>query len=211
LIDILTRGIWAPANKASAAQKRDPEYVHRVRDAEDLAFAERCGLKRIDLRIDEPALHDRRHSSLSALDDDVDAIEAPLARALGEIAAGWTEETRGTLFAPLGIGHHVNHRAVAQVALDHRETLSARFDLYLYEDIPYAYNPFKRQAGILRAREELGEAMRARHVLPVDWAAKKSLIGLYESQFRSAPLWVKFRPASFAALGLHEAFWPVQL
>jgi LmbE family N-acetylglucosaminyl deacetylase len=210
LVDIFTHGAWAPGHKASAAEKNDPDYIHRLRDAEDQTFAMRCGLARIDLRIAEPAVHDRHYRALSALDDDVDAIEAPLAKTLGEIAASWPDETRGTLFAPMGIGHHVNHRATAQVVLDHRETLSARFDLYLYEDIPYAYNPLKRQAGLLRAREELGEAMRTRHVLPVDWEAKKSLVGLYASQFRFAPFWAKFRPAVLSGLGLHEAFWAVE-
>jgi LmbE family N-acetylglucosaminyl deacetylase len=210
LVNIFTKGTYAPAHKASAAEKRDPTYVFRVRDAEDRAFADRCGLQRMDLGIAEPVLHDRTVRSFSAIDDDIEAIEAPLARALGDIAASWPEGTRGTLFAPMGIGHHVNHRAVAEVVCENREALGNRFELFFYEDIPYAYNPLKRQAGLARAGRALGATLE-RYVLPVEWEAKKALIGLYRSQFRFAPAWVKFRPAALTPRGLHEAFWSVAL
>jgi LmbE family N-acetylglucosaminyl deacetylase len=210
LIDVFTKGTYAPAHKASPAEKSDPDYVHRIRDAEDRAFADRCGLQRIDLGIAEPALHDRTVRSFSALDDDIEAIEAPLAKTLGDVAASWPEGTRGVLFAPMGIGHHVNHRAVAEVVLDNREALAMRYDLFLYEDIPYAYNPLKRRAGLARARAALGDAKMTRHVLPVEWDTKKALALLYASQFRFAPLWLKFRPAAVSPAGLHEAFWAVE-
>ncbi|MCS6871805.1 MAG: PIG-L family deacetylase [Anaerolineae bacterium] len=62
-----------------------------------------------------------------------------------------------TLYAPLGVGHHVDHQLVRAMAL----RLAARFRLrnaYFYEDFPYARNG---EAVRLRAVSELAQALRA--------------------------------------------------
>ncbi len=62
-----------------------------------------------------------------------------------------------TLYAPLGVGHHVDHQLVRAMAL----RLAARFCLtntYFYEEYPYARDG---RAVRLRAVSELAQAMRA--------------------------------------------------
>lgn len=61
------------------------------------------------------------------------------------------------LYAPLGVGHHVDHQLVRAMAL----RLAARFRLrnvYFYEDFPYARDG---DTARLRAVSELARAMRA--------------------------------------------------
>jgi LmbE family N-acetylglucosaminyl deacetylase len=86
------------------------------------------------------------------------------------------------LVSPMGIGQHVDHTIVAQVAL---RVAEGGTSLLFFEDFPYVVD---REVGsgvedgpaqaLLRLKQEAV----LRHVLPVDAAAKASLISRYRSQ-----------------------------
>ncbi|MFQ3536146.1 MAG: PIG-L family deacetylase [Aggregatilineales bacterium] len=89
------------------------------------------------------------------VDPDDPATPEALAASFLSISPQLTSEV--TLYAPLGVGHHVDHQLVRAMALH----LAAQFRLcnvYFYEEFPYARDgPEVR----LRALSELVRAMRA--------------------------------------------------
>lgn len=202
VVNIFTRGLFAPGDRSGIAA--DPDNVHRLRDAEDLAFAQKCGLSRIDLKADEPVLRGRRPNDARGIVEDIASIRVALLQTLEGLDR--ISGVKRALFAPLGIGRHANHRAVATLVQGNIAELSRSFQIYLYEDLPYAYNPVQRLKALARARS--GNTMLgSRHVLPVPWKKKRELASLYPSQFTSAPWRWKFRPAARWPLAMHEAFW----
>lgn len=86
------------------------------------------------------------------------------------------------LVSPMGIGQHVDHTIVAQVALRLAERGPS---LLFYEDFPYVVdrevgNGVEDDPG--RALHRLKQEPSARFVLPVDMEAKAPLISRYSSQ-----------------------------
>jgi hypothetical protein len=206
LLNVFTRGVYLPAD--ATKHRKDAEATFAIRDAEDRAFAERCGLTRHDLQQEEPPLRGRRPVDLSYVSDDVARIEAKLLDALSTLAP--PRGGKAVLFTPMGIGRHANHRAIAEVVAKNAPRLRKQYDLFLYEDLPYAHHPLERPAGLSRARAASGYALRKRHTLAIPWERKRSLVALYASQFRHPPRWIKFRPAAARPLSLHEAFWSTE-
>jgi LmbE family N-acetylglucosaminyl deacetylase len=206
LLNVFTRGFHAPAHPEK--HRKDAEGIFAVRDAEDRAFAERCGLERHDLEEAEPPLRGRHPLDLSYVSDDVARTGTKLIDALGTLAP--SRGRKAALFTPMGIGRHANHRAIAEIIRKHAARLRERYDLFLYEDLPYAHHPLDRAAGLTQVRTASDFAIRARHTLAVPWERKRSLVALYASQFRRPPRWINFRPAAARPLSLHEAFWSTE-
>ena len=204
LINIFTRGDHL-ARASGGTQVLAPNQVYAIRDAEDCAFAHCCGLTRHDLGCEEPSLRRRRPNQLAAMNDDIRAMARPLLEKLEKLAQGQTG--RAVLLAPLGIGRHVNHRATAMLTMRFRSIIETHYNIYLYEDLPYARNPLARRAALVRARALIGAGRR--FVLPVEWPAKQLLLEFYASQFRREPAAWHFRPAALRPHGTHEAFWSV--
>ncbi|HUO01619.1 MAG TPA: hypothetical protein VMU31_02495 [Rhizomicrobium sp.] len=205
LINIFTRGAYV-ARPDLAKVGIPPDGIHFIRDSEDREFARACGLRRYDLECEEPHLRGRRPSDMAAgLPDDIGQVEEKLLPLLLALAAD--EPARPALFAPLGIGRHVNHRAVAEAVMGELKLLGDVFDLHFYEDLPYASNPFHRLAALERLRSRVGKARRQVFVTP--WREKRELIGVYQSQHRRTPSFTRFRPAAFP-LAAHEAFWSLE-
>lgn len=207
LVNVFTRGVHLPGDPTK--HRKDAEATFAIRDSEDRAFAERCGLTRHDLEGEEPPLRGRRPVDLSHVADDVARIEKKLLDSL-EVIASRQDGARAALFTPMGIGRHANHRAVAEVVARNASRLSERYRLFLYEDLPYAHHPLERPAGLARVRATSGITLRVRHTLAVAWKRKRSLVSLYASQFRHPPRWINFRPAAARPLSLHEAFWSTE-
>jgi hypothetical protein len=205
LLNVFTRSFHAPAHPEK--HHKDVEGTSAIRDAEDRAFAARCGLVRHDLKNEEPPLRGRHSLDLSYVPDDITRIEAKLIDALGELAPSGH---KAALFAPMGIGRHANHRAIAEVIGKNAARLRKHYDLFLYEDLPYAHLPRDRMAGLARARTMTGVTPRTRHTLVIPWEQKRSLVSLYASQFRHPPRWINYRPAAVRPLPLHEAFWSTE-
>jgi len=201
LINLFTWGSYVVRpDLARAGLPRDG--VRCIRDSEDREFARACGLTRHDLECEEPVLRGRRPSDMTGLADDVGQIEQRLLARLSALADG--EGTRPALFAPLGIGRHVNHRAAAEIVLSNLARLIPFFEIHFYEELPYAASPFHRLAALKRLQRRAGPLRR--QVLPVNWHEKRELIGIYQSQLRAPPSLLRFRPAALP-LAAHEAFW----
>ena len=201
LVNIFTRGDRLARLAGGAALA--PNQVHAIRDAEDCAFANFCGLTRHDLGCEEPSLRGRRPGQLDMMEDDIRQMARPLTSKLEKLAMDGSG--RGVLLAPLGVGRHVNHRATAMLALRFRGMIESRYDIYLYEDLPYACDPWQRWAALARARPYI--AAGCRFVQLVEWPAKKALLEIYASQFKRRPASLRFRPATLGPRGPHEAFW----
>jgi LmbE family N-acetylglucosaminyl deacetylase len=104
-----------------------------------------------------------------------DPLAAQLAPALTELCARYPE---AIIYAPLGVGHHVDHQIVCVAALELvRQGMSVAF----YEDFPYVATP-----GALHARlEELGgHELFAPVVTAIDPALSRKIAAIeaYASQ-----------------------------
>jgi len=204
LINLFTHGRYVVQPRLARADLTQ-DAVRYVRDKEDRAFASICGLVRHDLECEEPPLRHRRPSEMAGLPDDVGQIEDKLLALLFALVA--ESGTRPTLFVPLGIGAHVNHRAAAETILRNLAGLQPFFELHFYEELPYASNVFHRMAALERLRHRAG--LVRRHVFAAPWREKRALIDLYQSQLRRSPSFFRFRPAAFP-LPAHEAFWSLE-
>jgi LmbE family N-acetylglucosaminyl deacetylase len=103
------------------------------------------------------------------------APDDPLLPALRRLLAVLRERfPAATFYAPLGVGHHVDHQLAHRAALE-----AAGQPLALYEDFPYVARP-----GELELRMGDLEAPLAPRVTPVDGAlaGKLAAIGAYASQ-----------------------------
>jgi LmbE family N-acetylglucosaminyl deacetylase len=204
LITVFTQGRHL-ARESLKGFTADPKAVHGIRDREDAGFAASLGLRRHDLGCEEPALRGRRPGDLSGLDDDRRQIRRPVLDCL--LRLGRACGPRPLLFAPLGVGRHVNHRAVAAIVLELLPQLAAQYDVFLYEDLPYASNPLARLAALRRAGA--GAVLTGRFVYRMPWVRKRPLLDFYASQFRTRPRAAAFRPAAPFTPFVHEAFWSV--
>lgn len=208
LVNVFTCGRFLANSKLEPPSQTD---VFAFRDAEDERFARGCGLCRIDLKCKEPMLRDRRISDLSYIHDDLEQMEDPVLSTLARLAADFHPHEKGTLFAPLGVGNHCNHRALNTLIINNFATISQKFEIMFYEDLPYASSVFHRSAALHRISLRCVSSAAVRYVFPVDWALKRALIELYPSQLRAAPRWHRYRPATHSPLTPHEAFWSIPM
>jgi LmbE family N-acetylglucosaminyl deacetylase len=206
LVNIFTQGRHL-ARESLKPFAHDQKLVHGIRDSEDAGFAARYGLWRYDLGCEEPVLRARRPGDLSGLDDDRGQILRPVRDCLLKLAGGLERGTRPLLFAPMGVGGHVNHRAVAAIVLELLPLLSLHYDVFLYEELPYAGSALARLGAIRRTRA--AAALTRRFAYRTHWGSKRELLGFYASQFRTRPRARAFRPAAPFTPFAHEAFWSV--
>jgi len=209
LINIFTQG--RHLRRRWVREQLSQADIVAIRNFEDQIFARRCGLERLDLGCEEPALRGRQVRDLTKVEDDVEQITSPLLHCLAGVAAGFTGRQRGFLFAPLGVGFHCNHRAVTEVVLRHLGAISPRFDVMLYEDQPYSSSLWNRVKAIARIGRRLNTGFAARYMLARPWPEKRALISLYSSQLRNMPSRLRFWPRAVGSSGPHEAFWTFPL
>jgi LmbE family N-acetylglucosaminyl deacetylase len=103
-----------------------------------------------------------------------DGAEALAAR----LAALIQPEDRAIVYAPLGVGHHVDHQITHMAA---RRLLGLGYRLAFYEDYPYAQEPGASEAVAVNA----GTGRWRVEVVPLtseDLAAKTSALSYYRSQ-----------------------------
>jgi LmbE family N-acetylglucosaminyl deacetylase len=204
LINIFTQGTYLAHRHAAAAHSQ--KSIYEIRDGEDQAFGERCGLTRFDLGCEEPALRGRRIRDLRHVEDDIAQITGPILRTLDKVAATFHAGERGFLFVPLGVGQHSNHRATHEAVLRKLGTIEKRFDVLFYEEQPYSSFLFQRFGALGRLCRR--GTLSVRYVLTPAWPAKKALIDLYPTQQRRSPKPSRFWPRAVWPLAPHEAFWP---
>jgi hypothetical protein len=203
LINVFNRSLYLARRPAGLEGTLDEAQVQALRDAEDQAFAERCGLRRSVLGGAEPGFHGRRPGALEAVEQDIATMQDAVMAAL--LARVPTAGQRAFLLAPMAVGRHVNHHAVHAMVARQRETLARHFHLCFYEDLPYAHDPFQRAAR-LRAFQAAWPTWQ-RGVHAPGWARKRALVALYPTQLKREPARWKFRPASAWPWGVHEAVW----
>ena len=201
LVNIFTRSVWL---KKSAVANPTEDYVRSIRDAEDRAFAEYCGLIRHDLHCHEPALAGRKPLDPSHVEDDIAQAVAPILEKLDTLAP---RAGRAFLMVPLGVGLHVNHRATVEIILRNIDRIESRYDILFYEDQPYAAQFFQRRAALRRMKKRLNGIALKRQVFIPPWPEKKALIAFYPSQFPAPYARRRFRPAALWPLAPHEAVW----
>jgi LmbE family N-acetylglucosaminyl deacetylase len=170
---------WAGASGA------DEEVINEARREEERQASRILGVE--PLMFDLPDAPYRRGSSgeyLYTSDDDLFAGVAPeerrilvprIAEQVARIARDMDARGRIRVFAPLGIGHHVDHQLVFWAA----RRLGPRYGVLFYEDYPYAI-----KAGALRARiDELRLPMQPR-LTPISdlIGVKIAAIARYKSQ-----------------------------
>jgi LmbE family N-acetylglucosaminyl deacetylase len=203
LVNLFTRSAYVAAGSPDAT----PEVVDRIsalRDAEDLAFAQRHGLRRIVLGADEPKLRGRDPFDAKGLDEDVAQIGDRLASTLTELV---TDGRSHRVFAPIGIGGHVNHLAVRDVVLSWVEHAPPEIEVYFYEDLHYASRWINRHAGLRHLATAAGDRRLVRHAWPAQ-QSKLDDINLYTSQHhRPVRSLRRFSPAALWPLHPHEAAW----
>jgi hypothetical protein len=208
LVNVFTRGRFLAKSKREPPSQTD---VFALRDAEDERFARECDLSRIDLKCKEPMLRDRRISDLSYIRDDLEQMEDPVLSTLAHLAADVHPRVRCTLFAPLGVGNHCNHRALNTLIINNFATISQKYEIMFYEELPYSSSVFHRSAALHRISRCCVSSAAVRYVFPTDWAQKRTLIEFYPSQLRAAPRWHRYRPAAQSPLAPHEAFWSLPM
>lgn len=148
----------------------DIERVTAVRRAEDEAYASRRGLKLAWLNQDEALLRLGWHSIFRGRE--------PQPPALDVIRAALRSLDTALVIAPLGLGHHADHIALATIARD----VAAGRPLAYYEDLPYAAKLSRRAltAGIARVDPALiAFDLRA---TPPDFETKLADVASYASQ-----------------------------
>jgi LmbE family N-acetylglucosaminyl deacetylase len=127
--------------------------------------------------------HDAIYRGDAYLDDDQligepVATEAALpARIIAALDLGPTPTTATRLYAPLAIGGHVDHRHAFAAGLELAHT---GWDVWFYEDLPYALSPGSAEARIANAAAPLRPA--ALVDVEATWNAKLRAIYAYPSQ-----------------------------
>jgi LmbE family N-acetylglucosaminyl deacetylase len=99
------------------------------------------------------------------------------ARIVDELGLGGLASTRARIYAPLAIGNHVDHQLAFEAG---RELANAGWDVWFYEDLPYALNPDRLRSRLdaLEGRIEIAARVDVSNV----WDDKISAIMAYPSQ-----------------------------
>lgn len=203
LINVFNRSTYLARPPSGMDSPLSEAAVNACREAEDQAFALRCGLQRSALGGVEPGFHGRRPNAIEFVEQDIATMQAPLLAALR--AQVRPDGQRAFLLAPMAVGRHVNHHAVHAIVARHRHALQPHFHLCFYEDLPYANDPLQRLARVRAFRADWPGWQRGTHA--PGWPLKRDLVNLYPTQLKREPARWKFRPASLWPLGVHEALW----
>jgi hypothetical protein len=111
----------------------------------------------------------------------LDPLAQGSARALADRLAGLLDRQGGTrIYAPLGVGHHIDHQITRQAA---GQLLRAGYPIVFYEEYPYAQEP----EAVERALRAAGSGpWRAEDIVlhETDLTAKVFALGYYRSQLR---------------------------
>lgn len=202
LVNVFNRSTYLARPPAGLSGSSEAQ-VQTLREAEDQAFAIRCGLQHSALGGAEPGFYGRRPGTLDAVEEDIAAMQDALMTAV--LARAPQSGARSYLLVPMAVGRHVNHHAVYAIVARQRAALAHHFHLCFYEDLPYANDPLQRSARV-RAFRCAWPGWR-RKVYEPGWPIKRELIALYPTQLKREPARWKFRPASWWPWAVHEAVW----
>lgn len=189
---------------------RDVAAVTRLRIAEDAAFAAACELTHQRVELPCASVLGHHPFDLAWAADNARRCEAALLAALTALDSEGPREGQPWLFAPSGIGGHVDHVAVRIVIVRNLAQLEERYRIGFYEDLHYASDARARREGLRRLFDELPDRALVRHAWPLgaEGESKLALIRLYASQFAETPRSLaRFSPATRDDDPPHEALW----
>ncbi|MEG4121575.1 hypothetical protein QUA43_29410 [Microcoleus sp. N9_B4] len=133
LVTVFQRGLYVPY----ARPKASVEEASAIRDAEDLAYAAKVGLKHKGLGLRDVTLRgypDLEDSIFTVTDyrQDPGAVES-----IETIQSFLDEQTEMTrLWVPLAIGNHIDHVLLLKAVLGWKA--KPELEVIFYEDVPYA-------------------------------------------------------------------------
>lgn len=158
----------------------DPDEVVRIRRAEDQASADALGCDLRWLGIPDAIYRGERYTSDADLFGPIHAEELEMADHMAEELVGLPEWREGnTVFVPLGVGGHVDHR----IAFATGAALADRgVTIFAYVDCPYAIHT---PSGVPARLAEVGDRLGSPVTVPVaDEAFERRLaaIACYTSQ-----------------------------
>jgi LmbE family N-acetylglucosaminyl deacetylase len=201
-----------PAGPADADATRATTHL---RMAEDVSFANACGLQARWLGAPDASVREQRpfdSSNAISVANEVgkDVIGALVAPTIGRVA-----QARPWLFCPAGIGRHVDHIALTLLVTNRLELLAPLYRIAFYEDLHYASNAAARDAGLQQLRDFMPGRELVRHAFPLRDAdarnTKKSLVEIYASQLTpKLREMASFVPAVGEGALPHEAVWLLQ-
>ncbi|HEY5225233.1 MAG TPA: hypothetical protein VIJ06_00435 [Methylovirgula sp.] len=184
-------------------------WVTKLRSGEDEAFAEACGLRRVELNLPEAPLRAQHPFKGQSSAKDALDVETALMGALSDLAAA-TKGTRPWLFCPAGIGGHIDHLLVRDAILKRLGELQRLYRIAFYEDLHYASGRLKRWRGLAEFHAAARMLDLSRIKLPMlDGGDEKlRLVHLYASQLTPDLMDIAcYSPPASRRTGLHEAVW----
>jgi len=187
-------------------------WVTQWRKDEDHAFAQTCGLRRVQLDLPEAPLRAQDPFKGHSTAKDVRDVEMALMAALNDLAPKGNG-TRPWLFCPAGIGGHVDHLLVRNAVLQKIVDLRRLYRIAFYEDLHYASDRRKRWRGLADFRDAAKGLCLARVKLPIGDKAEEKLrlVQLYASQLTPQLMDItRYSPPAFSRAGPHEAVWIVR-
>jgi LmbE family N-acetylglucosaminyl deacetylase len=98
-------------------------------------------------------------------------------RIVDELGLGGLATSHARIYAPLAIGNHVDHQLAFEAG---RELANAGWDVWFYEDLPYALNPERLQSRLTALDGQIKTA--ALVDVGIVWDDKISAIMAYPSQ-----------------------------
>ena len=185
------------------------EALTEWRWREEQKFAAACGMTQTNLGLPEAPLRGRPPMDYTQASEELDALSPAILPALLGMEDEQPIKHRPWLFAPMGLGGHLDHAIILQLIAANRAILSQRFRLAFYEDLPYASWYDERVTGLTRFRALFGGLAWRRLSFPLGPAiqAKLDLVNLYGSQHRAAPVISDFSPHCQPPQPPHEAVW----
>ena len=155
----------------------DPAEATRRRREEDAAAASTLHADTLWLDYLEAIYRGSQYSSEESLFGDVHAADLPLDEELAALLLNIHERApQAVIYAPLGIGHHVDHQLLCSAA---DRLAQRRLNVKFYEDFPYV-----TQQGTLEVRQrELGIPMEPQLVeVSGTMRHKEEAVAQYTSQ-----------------------------
>ncbi len=198
------------ANKPDVSAKDNTSKVTSVRKSEDEAFANHISANHISLNLLDAPLRGLKIFS-KPTENEIEYVQESLRRTLEELLSNYDRGV--TIFAPAGIGGHVDHITTRDFILKNMGELNDRCEIAFYEDLHYASRLDERLVGIEDLKRKMPksfELIRYRFPIEDKIDLKLDLMNIYKSQIPSYGIHIEnFVPAEEqeSEPWAHEAFW----
>ena len=166
-------------------QRKCQEEITRVRQLEDATFAKSEGIRLLTLGFPDSSV--RRETNMGPEISLEDATKHPKFKAVKEAIAQVIGPAIGhaSLYVPLGIGSHIDHRMVREAAkmIAIESGIPGALDgIRYYEDLPYS--AFTEEHRIRRLAKQVISPTPTSYVVRLEnfWGRKKKAIHNYPSQ-----------------------------